>query len=233
MRRQGRLDAHRRPLQGHDGRQRHRRRRAAADLRRGADRQDAEDRRRRDRLRRRRRLQPGHDVRESYNLAKVWNLPAIFVVEDNGYAEITASNWSVGGSQVGRGEGFGMPAMRGRRSGFLRRLRGRARGDRAGARRRRAQPDACQAHRYYGHFEGDAHDLSRRRRGGEAASATNDPLSVFRKRVTEAASAREASRSTRSTGRCKQHIEQCVATAKAARDADRGRSAHRRLQSAY
>ena len=24
---------------------------------------------------------------ESYNLAKVWNLPAIFVVEDNGYAE--------------------------------------------------------------------------------------------------------------------------------------------------
>ena len=28
---------------------------------------------------------------ESYNLAKVWNLPAIFVVEDNGYAESTAS----------------------------------------------------------------------------------------------------------------------------------------------
>jgi acetoin:2,6-dichlorophenolindophenol oxidoreductase subunit alpha len=26
-------------------------------------------------------------VLESYNLAKVWNLPAIFVVEDNGYAE--------------------------------------------------------------------------------------------------------------------------------------------------
>ncbi len=25
---------------------------------------------------------------ESYNLAKVWNLPAIFIVEDNGYAEI-------------------------------------------------------------------------------------------------------------------------------------------------
>ena len=30
---------------------------------------------------------------ESYNLAKVWNLPAIFVVEDNGYAESTASKW--------------------------------------------------------------------------------------------------------------------------------------------
>ena len=38
--RQGRLDAHRRPVQGHARRQRHRRRRAAADLRHGAGRQD-------------------------------------------------------------------------------------------------------------------------------------------------------------------------------------------------
>ncbi len=39
---------------------------------------------------------------ESYNLAKAWMLPVIFVVEDNGYAEITASNWSVSGTQFGR-----------------------------------------------------------------------------------------------------------------------------------
>ena len=39
---------------------------------------------------------------ESYNMAKVLNLPVIFVVEDNGYAEATASAWSVGGSQLGR-----------------------------------------------------------------------------------------------------------------------------------
>src|SRR5688572_6815390 len=49
-------------------------------------------------------------VLESYNLAKTWDLPMIFVIEDNGYAESTASSWSVAGSQVGRGEGFGMPA---------------------------------------------------------------------------------------------------------------------------
>ena len=42
---------------------------------------------------------------ESYNLAKVWNLPAIFIVEDNGYAESTASDWSVGGSQLKRAGG--------------------------------------------------------------------------------------------------------------------------------
>jgi pyruvate dehydrogenase E1 component alpha subunit len=48
---------------------------------------------------------------ESYNLAKVWNLPAVFVVEDNGYAESTASAWSVGGSQVARAGAFGMPGV--------------------------------------------------------------------------------------------------------------------------
>ena len=53
---------------------------------------------------------------ESYNLAKVWNLPAVFVVEDNRYAESTASAWSVGGSQLERAKGFGMPATQGRRA---------------------------------------------------------------------------------------------------------------------
>ena len=50
---------------------------------------------------------------ESYNLAKVWNLPAIFVVEDNGYAESDGQRL-VGGRQPDRprAEGFGMPATR-------------------------------------------------------------------------------------------------------------------------
>ena len=48
-------------------------------------------------------------VLESYNLSRIWNLPMVFVCEDNGYAEATASSWSVGGSQSGRGQGFGLP----------------------------------------------------------------------------------------------------------------------------
>ena len=61
VRRQGRLDAHRRPVQGHAGRQRHRRRRPAAGLRRGAGRQDAAAPATvGGGVRRRRRLQPGH-----------------------------------------------------------------------------------------------------------------------------------------------------------------------------
>ena len=48
---------------------------------------------------------------ESYNLASIWKLPAVFVVEDNGYAESTASSYAVAGSQSKRAEGFGMPAQ--------------------------------------------------------------------------------------------------------------------------
>ncbi len=32
---------------------------------------------------------------ESLNLAAVWNLPVVFVVENNGYAESTARDWAV------------------------------------------------------------------------------------------------------------------------------------------
>ena len=49
---------------------------------------------------------------ESLNLAKVWNLPAVFVAENNGYAETTASKYAVGGTSIAeRASGFGMPAM--------------------------------------------------------------------------------------------------------------------------
>ena len=64
VRRQGRLHAHRRPLEGDARRKRHRRRRRAARLRRGADGEDAEDRRRRRLLLRRRRLEPGRGAGE-------------------------------------------------------------------------------------------------------------------------------------------------------------------------
>ena len=37
---------------------------------------------------------------ESMNLASVWRLPAIFVAENNGYAETTSSTWSVASLRV-------------------------------------------------------------------------------------------------------------------------------------
>ena len=56
------------------------------------------------------------------NLASVWNLPAVFVAENNGYAETTSSTWSVASDNIAdRAAGFGMPGID---RGWLRFLRG-------------------------------------------------------------------------------------------------------------
>jgi TPP-dependent pyruvate/acetoin dehydrogenase alpha subunit len=49
---------------------------------------------------------------EALNFASVFKLPSIFVIEDNGYAETTASCWSCAGDHVKRAEGFGMSGRR-------------------------------------------------------------------------------------------------------------------------
>jgi pyruvate dehydrogenase E1 component alpha subunit len=123
---------------------------------------------------------------ESYNLAKVWNLPAIFVIEDNGYAESTASSWSVAGSQVGRAAGFGMPGYEVDGHDFFA-VHEVAREviDRA---RKGGGPSLVHVRftRYYGHFEGDAMTY----RGKDEVpriAAERDCLKLFRQRVVEAA----------------------------------------------
>ena len=49
---------------------------------------------------------------ESLNLASVWQLPVVFVVEDNGYTESTASSWAVAGDQLDRARAFNIPGWR-------------------------------------------------------------------------------------------------------------------------
>src|SRR5262245_66167191 len=49
---------------------------------------------------------------ESLNLAAVWGLPAIFVVENNGYAESTSRDYAVAvDSYVDRAAGFRLPGV--------------------------------------------------------------------------------------------------------------------------
>jgi pyruvate dehydrogenase E1 component alpha subunit len=107
------------------------------------------------------------------------------VVEDNGYAEATASSYSVGGTQVGRGQGFGLPSVEVDGSDFF------AVYETAGEAiaRARSGGGASLIHsrvlRYFGHFEGDATTY---RGPGEVADykAAKDPLMQFRRRVIEA-----------------------------------------------
>ena len=121
---------------------------------------------------------------ESYNLAKVWNLPAVFVVEDNGYAESTAAVWSVGGSQLKRAEAFGMPGAQVDGHDFFAVYE--AAGEAISRARDGGGPSLIHVklNRYYGHFEGDAQTY---RSEGEVEKLRDsvDCLKAFRQRVTE------------------------------------------------
>ncbi len=150
---------------------------------------------------------------ESYNLAKVWNLPAVFVIEDNGYAEATASGWSVGGSQVGRAAGFGLPAKQVDGNDFFAVYE--AAGEAIARARAGEGPSLLHVKltRYFGHFEGDA--MTYRASGEVEGFRQNaDPLQVFRQRVAEA-SLIEAGELDRIDREVESAIGQCVTQAKA------------------
>lgn len=122
---------------------------------------------------------------ESMNLATVWHLPVVFVVEDNGYAESTASEWSVGGDALKRAAGFGMPGTRVDGHDFFAvHEAAREAIDRA---REGGGPSLLHVKltRYYGHFEGDAMTY-RRKDEVERARAERDSLKHFRERVVGA-----------------------------------------------
>jgi pyruvate dehydrogenase E1 component alpha subunit len=125
-------------------------------------------------------------VLESLNLATVWKLPVVFAFEDNGYAETTASSWSVaGGGIVNRAPAFGMPGEL--VDGFDFFAVHEAMG-RAAARARSGQGPFLlhiRTARFFGHHEGDSQTY---RAPGEAAALRRDHdcLKLFRARVTQA-----------------------------------------------
>ena len=102
---------------------------------------------------------------ESLNLAAVWNLPTIFVVENNGYAESTSVDWAVAvDSYVDRATGFGLPGVTVDGLDFF------AVYEAAGEVIKRAREGGgpslleCKMIRFFGHFEGDAQTYRRKAR---------------------------------------------------------------------
>ncbi|WHZ10085.1 MAG: acetoin dehydrogenase E1 component alpha-subunit [Burkholderiaceae bacterium] len=123
---------------------------------------------------------------ESLNLAAVWNLPVIFVIENNGYAESTSRDYGTAvDSYVDRASGFGVPGVTVDGTDFF------AVHEAAGEVIRRAREGGgpslleCKMVRFYGHFEGDAQTY---RGTGELDDirANRDCLKSFSARVTEA-----------------------------------------------
>jgi pyruvate dehydrogenase E1 component alpha subunit len=121
---------------------------------------------------------------EALNLASVWHLPAVFVAENNGYAEATSSSWSVAADNIAdRAGGFGMPGVI--VDGFDFFAVYEAAGEAIARAREGGGPTLIEVKftRYFGHFEGDQQTY----RADEVAKAreTLDCLKRFRGRVTE------------------------------------------------
>jgi TPP-dependent pyruvate/acetoin dehydrogenase alpha subunit len=121
---------------------------------------------------------------ESMNFASVNQLPLLFVLEDNGYAESTASAWSMGGHDpLARAAGFGIKGKKVDGHDYFAVYR--AAEEAVAAIRAGDGPRfiAIEFTRYYGHFEGDAVTY---RRPNEVRDERMylDCLKFFRARVT-------------------------------------------------
>lgn len=151
---------------------------------------------------------------EALNLAAVWHLPAVFVAENNGYAEATAATWSVAADNIAdRADGFGMPGVVVDGFDFF------AVHEAAGAAIERARDGGgptlieMKFTRYFGHFEGDQQSY----RAGEVANAREqlDCLKRFRARVTDSGLL-EAAKLDAVDTQIEDLIESAVSEAKAA-----------------
>ncbi|QTL05612.1 thiamine pyrophosphate-dependent dehydrogenase E1 component subunit alpha [Aquabacter sp. L1I39] len=125
-------------------------------------------------------------VLESMNLAAIWNLPVIFVVENNGYAESTSVEYATAvDSYVDRAAGFGLPGVTVDGTDFF------AVHEAAGEIIKRAREGGgpalleCKTVRFFGHFEGDAQTYKAKGEN-DHNRATRDCLKLFSARVTAA-----------------------------------------------
>ncbi|MEV4596234.1 thiamine pyrophosphate-dependent dehydrogenase E1 component subunit alpha [Amycolatopsis sp. NPDC049253] len=151
---------------------------------------------------------------EALNLASVWNLPALFVAENNGYAEATSSTWSVASDNIAdRAAGFGMPGVIVDGYDFF--AVTEAAGEAIDRARNGGGPTLLEVKftRYFGHFEGDQQSY----RADEVAHAREnlDCLKRFRTRVVESGELSAESLDEVDTEVAKL-VEEAVAEAKAA-----------------
>lgn len=122
---------------------------------------------------------------EAMNFARIYDLPVLFVLEDNGYAESTASRWSIGGGNpVRRVAGFGIPGEKVDGRDFFAVTAAAAEAVRAIRAGEGPRFLHVRCLRYYGHFEGDA-TTYRPRDEVRNERKYRDPLNIFRARVTQ------------------------------------------------
>lgn len=121
---------------------------------------------------------------ESLILASVWNLPVVFVVEDNGYAQATGTRFHLGGKPVApRGTAVGIPSVE--VDGYDVLAVQAASADAVERARSGGGPTLleCKADRFYGHMEGWDQQAYRLSSEIEDLRAKHDCIQIFSERV--------------------------------------------------
>lgn len=125
-------------------------------------------------------------VFEAMNMAVVLQLPAIFLIENNGFGEGTAASYACGTSDLAaRAAGFGMPGVSVDGTDVFAVYE--AVGEAVARARAGGGPSTIETRcpRFTGHFVGDP-QLYRTHDELAALRHEGDPLTLFRRRVTEA-----------------------------------------------
>jgi len=122
---------------------------------------------------------------ESLNLAMVWQLPVVFVTEDNGVGEATASSFAIAGDILARATAYGMPGRSVDGTDVFA-VSDAARVAIAHARSGQGPYFLhVTAPRYYGHYLGDA-DSYRSQAERHDMRENQDCLKIFRSRTISA-----------------------------------------------
>jgi TPP-dependent pyruvate/acetoin dehydrogenase alpha subunit len=122
-------------------------------------------------------------VFEAMNMAVVLELPIVFVIENNGFGEATGRDYAVGAPSIaGRAASFGMPSTTVDGTDFFEVYD--ATYEAVERARRGGGPSTIEAtaHRWHGHFEGDA-QLYRTADQVAELRKNQDPLMKFRAKV--------------------------------------------------
>ena len=151
---------------------------------------------------------------ESINMASVLKLPAIFVVEDNGFAEATSSSYSVGGDIVKRGEAYGLHSEKVDGTDFFAIYQS---AKEAVERAKKGEGPSLlhvKINRIYAHYEGDALTYRLQEETDEIKN-NRDPIKIFKKKVLESGLL-ESDQLDEIEQKTKNEIDQSVKDSKAA-----------------
>ena len=121
-------------------------------------------------------------TQEALNLASIWQLPVVFAIEDNGFAEATSSEYAVAGDIVKRAQAYDIASEKVDGLNFFEvHIAAKSAIERA---REGLGPSLLQikTERYYGHFSGDA-DTYRSDEEKSEMRQNKDCLKIFRNKV--------------------------------------------------